>query len=379
MNDREKRHVAFYIGSLKKGGAERVFVNLARYFVSRGYRVTLVTQYEKENEYPLPTGADRILSDLAPEEEGNRIQNLLRRYKKLRRIFKGLKADVVLSTIGKNNFMAILANLFLPTRVVVSVVAEPTEEYPDALMRFLAKTLFYLADGIVMQTRDAVRFFQPSLQKKCVILKNSVNPAFLRPRYEGKRRQDIVAVGRMDANKNQSMAIRAFSKIAGEFPESRLILYGDGPLRGQLQDLARELGLEGRVSLPGAVNDVADRIEKAWVFLLTSFTEGMPNTLLEAMSLGLACISTDCPLRRPERCDPGRDQRLSGEGGRRRRAFGTAQRAPFRSCEDAADWKRGCAVAGKLQSGKGQPGMGVVFFRHCGKMMGGISCHFMLY
>ena len=300
MNDREKTHVAFYIGSLKKGGAERVFVNLARYFVSRGYRVTLVTQYEKENEYPLPTGADRILSDLAPEEEGNRIQNLLRRYKKLRRIFKGLKADVVLSTIGKNNFMAILANLFLPTRVVVSVVAEPTEEYPDALMRFLAKTLFYLADGIVMQTRDAVRFFQPSLQKKCVILKNSVNPAFLRPRYEGKRQQDIVAVGRMDANKNQSMAIRAFSKIAGEFPESRLILYGDGPLRGQLQDLARELGLEGRVSLPGAVNDVADRIEKAWVFLLTSFTEGMPNTLLEAMSLGLACISTDCPCGGPK-------------------------------------------------------------------------------
>ena len=196
--------------------------------------------------------------------------------------------------------MAILANLFSKTRVIVSVVAEPTEEYPNALMRFLAKTLFYLADGIVMQTKDAVAFFQPSLQKKCVILKNSVNPAFLRPRYEGKRGQDIVAVGRMDANKNQAMAIRAFAKIAGEFPESRLILYGDGPLKEQLKALADGLGVGDRVLLPGTVNDVADRIEKARIFLLTSFTEGMPNTLLEAMSLGLACISTDCPCGGPK-------------------------------------------------------------------------------
>ena len=300
MSERNGKHVAFYIGSLKKGGAERVFVNLARYFVSRGYRVTMVTQYEKENEYPLPEGAGRVLSDLTPAEEGNRVQNLFRRYKKLRRIFRELKADVVLSTIGKNNFMAILANLFSKTRVIVSVVAEPTEEYPNALMRFLAKTLFYLADGIVMQTKDAVAFFQPSLQKKCVILKNSVNPAFLRPRYEGKRGQDIVAVGRMDTNKNQAMAIRAFAKIAGEFPESRLILYGDGPLKEQLKALADGLGVGDRVLLPGTVNDVADRIEKARIFLLTSFTEGMPNTLLEAMSLGLACISTDCPCGGPK-------------------------------------------------------------------------------
>ena len=164
---------------------------------------------------------------LTPEEEGGRIANLFRRYRKLRRIFREIHADVVLSTIGKNNFMALLANAFLPTKVVVSVVAEPTEEYPTKGMRLLAKTLFYAADGIVMQTADAVRFFQPSLQKKCVILKNSLNPAFVRPRYEDDRPQDIVAVGRMDENKNQRMAIRAFCKIAERFPDARLILYGD--------------------------------------------------------------------------------------------------------------------------------------------------------
>ncbi len=304
-----KKHIAFYIGSLHKGGAERVFVNLATYFVSKGYRVTMVTQYQRENEYALPEGAARVLSDIAPKGEGGRVQNLVRRYRKLRGIFKEIRADLVLSTIGKNNFMALCANLFLPTRVVVSVVADPKEEYPGRLMRFLADVLFWLADGIVMQTTDAVGFFPKALQKRCVILKNSLNPAFVRPRFAGERPQDIVAVGRMDANKNHRMAIRAFARIARRFPQSRLFLYGDGPLRTNLEEEIKERGLQGRVFMPGVVADVPERIEKAYAFLLTSFTEGMPNTLLEAMSLGLCCISTDCP------CGGPKDLIRSGENG----------------------------------------------------------------
>ena len=303
------KHVAFYIGSLKKGGAERVFVNLASWFLARGYEVTMVTQYQKENEYELPKGVKRVLSDLTPEEEGGRLANIWRRFRKLRRIFRETGAALVLSTIGKNNFMAILANAFMPTKVVVSVVAEPTEEYPNALMRFLAKTLFYFADGIVMQTTDAVRFFQKSLQKKCVILKNSLNPDFVRPRFAGARQQDIVAVGRMDDNKNQRMAIRAFGRLAERFPQTRLILYGDGPLKEELEKETAQSPQAGRIFFPGRVTDVPERIEKAYAFVLTSFTEGMPNTLIEAMSLGLACVSTDCP------CGGPRDLIRDGENG----------------------------------------------------------------
>ena len=307
----EKRpgHVAFYIGSLTKGGAERVFVNLADYFSKQGYRVTMVTQYQKEEEYELPPCVDRVISDLTPDEEGGRIANFINRYRKLRRIFAQIQPDVVLSTIGKNNFMAIAANLGLTTRVVVSVVAEPTLEYPGKVMTILAKTLFYLADGIVMQTSDAGMFFQKSLRKKCVILKNSMNPAFVRPRFEGKRQQDIVAVGRMDENKNHKMVIEAFARIAGHYPDSRLIFYGKGELMEDLKKQAEATGYGDRILFPGAVTDVADRIEKAYAFVLSSYTEGMPNTLIEAMSLGLPCISTDCP------CGGPRDLICDGENG----------------------------------------------------------------
>lgn len=307
----EKRpgHIAFYIGSLTKGGAERVFVNLAEHFARQGYRVTMVTQYRKKEEYELPPSVSRVISDLTPEEEKGRIANFINRYRKLRRIFSELKADAVLSTIGKNNFMAIAANLGLPTRVVVSVVAEPTLEYPGKVMTWLARTLFYLADGIVMQTSDAGMFFQKSLRRKCVILKNSLNPAFVRPRFEGKRSRDIVAVGRMDENKNHRMVIQAFAKVAGQYPDSRLVFYGKGELMECLKEQAAATGFGDRILFPGAVENVADRIEKAYAFVLASYTEGMPNTLIEAMALGLPCVSTDCP------CGGPRDLIRDGENG----------------------------------------------------------------
>ncbi len=145
---------------------------------------------------------------------------------------------------------------------MVSVVAEPTEEYPTKGMRLLAKTLFYAADGIVMQTADAVRFFQPSLQKKCVILKNSLNPAFVRPRYEGDRPQDIVAVGRMDENKTREWQSGHFVKLQSDFPDARLILYGDGPLRRELTEEVRSLDMSERILLPGRITDVPEKTGK---------------------------------------------------------------------------------------------------------------------
>ncbi|MDE7131549.1 MAG: glycosyltransferase, partial [Lachnospiraceae bacterium] len=125
--NRKKKHIAFYIGSLHKGGAERVFVNLAEFFLGEGYQVTMVTQYQypSEEEYILPGEIKRVLSDLTSEELNNsRILNFIHRVRKLHRIWKNEKPDLVLSCIGKNNFMTVVTTMFTKTRPVVSVVGE---------------------------------------------------------------------------------------------------------------------------------------------------------------------------------------------------------------------------------------------------------------
>lgn len=293
----EKKHISFYIGSLHKGGAERVFVNLADYFRKEGCRVTMVTQYSYPGEeYELPEGVDRVLSDLTPEETGkSRIVNFFRRLRKLRRIWKKVQPDLVLSCIGKNNFMAVVTTFFLPVKPVVSVVGEAKEEYPGRRMRHLANLLFPLADGIILQTECSRSFFGRSVQRKAVVLPNSLNPDFIKPRFNGTRDREIVTVGRMDANKNHEMLLRAFASISGQYPEYRLVIYGDGECRAELEKLAEELSIRERVDMPGVVPDVSKRLERASVFVLASYSEGVSNALIEALASGLAVIATDVP------------------------------------------------------------------------------------
>lgn len=294
--DETRKHIAFYIGSLHKGGAERVFVNLADFFRQEGYRVTMVTQYLKEDEYELSEGIKRVISDLTQEELNNsRIANFCKRVIKLHRIWKTEQPDMVLSCIGKNNFMTVVTTMFTQTQSVVSVVGEAGEEYPNRLMRMLANILFPLASGIILQTERSRYFFNRKIQKKAVILPNSLNPDFIKPRYEGEREKRIVSVGRMDANKNHEMMIRAFAALANKYPEYTLTIYGDGELHSYLEELAQELGVGDRVFLPGVIQDVAARLEKASLFLLTSYSEGVSNALIEALATGLGVISTDVP------------------------------------------------------------------------------------
>ncbi len=298
--EKEKKHIVLFISALRKGGAERVMVNLAGYFQSQGLRVTLVTQYLCEEEYELPEGIPRLFSEIEKEEEtGSRVGDFLARYRKLRRIFRELSPDCVLSFIGKNNIMALLACLFTRIPVVVSVRGEPKSEYPSRMMRFLSGTLFARAAGVIVQTEEARQFFPAAVRKRAVILKNPLNPAFVRPMRQGEPDGRIVSVGRMDANKNHEMILRAFGRIAREFPQSSLEIFGEGECRARLKELAEELGLSGRARFPGAAADIPEKIGNASVFVLSSYHEGMPNALIEAMCLGIPSISTDCPCGGP--------------------------------------------------------------------------------
>ena len=99
--------------------------------------------------------------------------------------------------------------------------------------------------------------------------------------------------------KNHKLLIKAFSNIA-EQVDDNLIIYGEGDQRPELQALINELGLDERVLLPGVINNVVEATKDAKVFVLSSDYEGMPNALMEALALGIPCISTDCPCGGPQ-------------------------------------------------------------------------------
>lgn len=305
----KNKRVAFYLGSLIKGGAERVVTNLAEYFYSKGYEVFVITKLRAKVEYELSDGIVRIIADITKEEEKGRIQNLFLRIAKLRRIFKEISPDVVVSFIGKNNLMSIAATRGTGIPVVVSVRSNPAREIGDGFKKKLTFGMFRMAEGIVLQTTEAKQFFPKSIQKKAIVLQNSINPEFIRERYEGEKRKEIVTVGRIDSNKNQRMMLEAFIPLVDEFPEWTMVFYGDGEERNSLEQRVREMHLESRIVFKGTQDNIPEKIEGASIFVLPSKQEGMPNALIEAMVLGVAVISTDCP------CGGPRDLIVNNENG----------------------------------------------------------------
>ena len=303
-----KKKIMFYISSLAKGGAQRVILNLTESLLGKEHKVTIVTTAIAENEYELPQGAGRIISDIQENEiTSSRITNLKNRFMKLRNIWKSEQPDVVISFIGKNNFMAILTAWGLDIPVVTSVRGDPKEEYYSKMTKFLAKTLMGKATGIVLQTQDAREYFPKWMHKKAIILDNPLNPEFIEEYYVGERSNEIVSVGRIDSNKNQKLIIDAFCQIAEEFPDMKLVLYGDGEDREKLLAYIQSNPYKERILMPGAVNNVKERIRKAKLFVLSSNTEGMPNALMEALALGIPSISTDCPCGGPKMLMDGKE------------------------------------------------------------------------
>ena len=103
----------------------------------------------------------------------------------------------------------------------------------------------------------------------------------------------LIATGRLTDQKNPEGLLRAFARLAAEVPQARLWLVGDGPLRGAVEALRRDLGLEAQVSLLGERDDVGALLAAADVFVLPSVWEGLPLGLLEAMAQGLPVVATD--------------------------------------------------------------------------------------
>jgi len=115
----------------------------------------------------------------------------------------------------------------------------------------------------------------------------------------------FISVGRLIETKNHKLLISAFRKCVKFDSDVHLDIFGDGPLRSELEELVKSYELENNITLHGFVKNISEHYLKSDVFVLTSTSEGFGNVLTEAMSYGVPVVSTDCPSGPSEITDDG--------------------------------------------------------------------------
>ena len=292
------KKILFYINAINGGGAERVMVNLAKDFANIGVKTVLVTSFRDSWEYPV----DSKVSRLSLEDEQiiqSQIKRNISRISKLRKLLKQEKPDVLVSFMREPNFRAIVASLGLPVKTIISIRNDPNRSYKGKKNAFIVKCLLPLADGCVFQTEEAKEWFPKRLQKKSAIIYNAVKGDFFNVERMPTK-GEIVTCGRLEPQKNHELLIRAFAKCHEVYKDTSLKIYGDGSLKANLQELIDSLGIRDAATLCGSTTNVVEALQRADVFVLSSDYEGMPNALMEAMAVGVPCISTNCPCGGPK-------------------------------------------------------------------------------
>ena len=289
--------ITLFIGSLYGGGAERVTCNLASYLVQHGHQVEILTMSETEKAYELDKRVS-VRTLLSLRERKNTVVNTLIRMPRFWKYLKLSDTDAYIVMLPKTTIMLLIFRWLTKAKVIAAERVDPAS-YSNRIAKMLRR-FAKCADGWVFQTEDAQKWYANFLKDcKSTVIPNAINPIFIRPKYVGEKRKVIAGAGRLNDQKNFGLLIRAFAKIAPEFPEYNLTIYGKGDKEQELKSLVDSLGLRGRVEFPGNIQNIAEEMEKNTMFVLSSDFEGMPNALMEAMALGLPCISTDCPCGGP--------------------------------------------------------------------------------
>ena len=295
--------LTFVTSTLTSGGAERVISLLANNFAERGYEVEMIALTSISPDYYTLNPKVRFIHADKISKGG-----LLGELWWFRRHIKKEQPDVVIAFMEAVYEFVLLALLGTKIPVISSERLDPALiSWPRKVLRWL---LLPTTTAHVVQTQHIKQYYNQQIQKKTHIIYNPVNEKVFQVKVdrlkvkdgvevkgEGLKIKDerlnrIISVGRLYPQKNQKMMIEAFAQISERHPDWKLVIYGEGYLRKDLDSLVERLKVKDKVLLPGRCETVIEEVAKSKVFCLSSDYEGMSNAMIEALCVGTPVIST---------------------------------------------------------------------------------------
>jgi len=285
------------------GGANKVLAFVANACCEAGYDVEIISLSANRQTLCLHKYIKR--QTLGYESEIiDRMTALKRLYNKVRllvlvrKVVLSKDPDLIITFMSDIIRIVVIATRGLKIPIIGSERSNPYR-YSEKEYKKYSKA-YVKCSAIVFQTVRAMLPFSKAINNKAFVIHNPCIPRISNiEQFRGERKKIIVSAGRLGPEKQIDMLIKAFERVLIRHPDFKLHIYGEGSERKYLQSLIDKINRGDSIVLKGAFDDVFAEARDCTAFVLTSNSEGMPNVLMEAMSIGMPCISTDCEAGAP--------------------------------------------------------------------------------
>ncbi len=280
--------IVFVLPDMAGGGSERVVALLANEYAERGYQVAILLFAGNQIAYPLDK---KVEICIAGRPSGGNPFIQISRLLKMRSFYKKNKNCYIFSFSVRGSIFSVLASVGIPHRFIVSERNDPTRISEKRLRDWSYRK----AEKLILQTEEMKECFSEDIQKKSIVIPNPVSDD-MKEIYQGERKKQVVSVARLQPQKNHKLLLDAFSDFCKIYPDYELHIFGIGELESVLKQQAQNLCIEDKVVFRGFSSNVKQEIWDSSMFVLSSDYEGISNSLIEAMAMGIPVISTDCPV-----------------------------------------------------------------------------------
>ena len=271
------------------GGAEKQIIKLANEMAKRNYDVTFISLYKNNECYKI----DKDVKKIHIPDKRKGIVKIFYRHINLKSEIKKIKPDIIINFWFQSAYLTTFMPKKYTGKLIYSERGDPSDKEYNGIMGIIRKISFKKIDGLVFQTETAKNYFDYEVAKKSVVIHNPIMIKKGEYKIPEKREKRIVTVGRLHEQKNHKFLIDVFNKFSKKYADYVLEIYGDGALHDELNNYIKNLNLQDKVKLMGSRENIFECILNSKMFILPSLYEGMPNSLLEAMSLGIPVISYD--------------------------------------------------------------------------------------
>lgn len=302
-----KTKLAVFVPSLRGGGAQRAMLNLACGLAEREDLDVDLVLAQKEGPY-LNQVSDKVnVVDLGASRTLTALPKLIR-------YLRREQPAGMISAQDYGNLIAIWSRSLSRsrTRLVISEQNNPARwersngRYNGRFVLSLLGRFYPWADGISTVSDGVGDHLAAAASIPRELIQTIHNPIARtdiaepthqdvpHPWFEQGEPPVIVGVGSLTPQKDFPLLIRAFARVRQQM-SARLMILGEGVLRGELEQLIESLGVTEDVALPGFVDEPYEYMCRASLFVLSSQYEGLPSVLIEALCCGLPVVATDCP------------------------------------------------------------------------------------